>query len=180
MLSSVSLISCSRRSTLCLASSGCRRSRRRASSSIRCSSSSNRESTCFISRCTFSAKRCKRSNLLISSRIAWSRSWWAIISRFQFLSSTSICSSGSISTSPTASKYLSNSRKICVSLCLSFCRGGTSSVRKRLDSAASFFISISVFGKVRSNMKDNFSLIHKCKELAMSRYSALRCCDSGS
>jgi hypothetical protein len=38
--------------------------------------------------------------------MAWSRSWWAIMSRFQFLSSISICSSGSISTSPTASKYL--------------------------------------------------------------------------
>jgi hypothetical protein len=66
MLSSVSLMSCSRRSTLCLASSGCRRSSRRASSSIRCSNSSNRESTCFISRWTFSAKRCNRSNLKLT------------------------------------------------------------------------------------------------------------------
>ncbi len=54
-------------------------------------------------------KKLIATNLLISSWTVWSRSWCAIISRFQLRSITSICSSGSMSTSPTVSKYFCNS-----------------------------------------------------------------------
>lgn len=45
----------------------------------------------------------------ISSMIACSLSWCSITKRFQFFSITSMCNSGSMSTSPTASKYFCRS-----------------------------------------------------------------------
>lgn len=63
IVSSTERNSCSNKSTLCLASSGCNLSSRLASSSILPSKSSSLESDLFISLCTFSAKRCNLSNL---------------------------------------------------------------------------------------------------------------------
>ena len=60
--------------------------------------------------------------------------------------------------------------------CFSRRRRGTSSVRKRFDSAASFFNSISVLGKVRSCITVVLSRIQTCRLLDISRYSwYLRC-----
>jgi len=60
------------------------------------------------------------------------------------------------------------------------CRAGTSSVRNLPLSAASFFISISVEGKLRSDITADFSLIHVCSIVASSRYSFVFVCDSES